>query len=271
MGMISYAQNFEDVILWRCLKELTFGFYIDLGANHPIHGSVTKWFYDNGWSGINVEPHPDLYEELSRARPRDINLQLAIDVESGHLDFYIVKPHGLSTLDAEIAAKYKNMGFEVRKQSVQSVTMDKLIALYANREVHFLKIDIEGREFSAIKAIKFSEFRPWIIIVECTKPMSTDPSFQDWEPLIVSANYTMCYTDGLNRFYLANERSNLKDNFQLPPNIFDDFVQYRQEIEDLQKQIEVITQLSASSKFSVGKLATKNLRYLLYLILRKKW
>ncbi len=33
---ISHAQNFEDVILWRALKHVQNGFYIDVGAQDPV-------------------------------------------------------------------------------------------------------------------------------------------------------------------------------------------------------------------------------------------
>jgi hypothetical protein len=56
MRFISYAQNFEDVMLWRALKGLKKGFYIDVGAHDPEVDSVTKAFYDRGWCGINIEP-----------------------------------------------------------------------------------------------------------------------------------------------------------------------------------------------------------------------
>ena len=37
--------------------------------------SVTKWFYDLGWSGISIEPNSSLFKRLSAARSRDINLE----------------------------------------------------------------------------------------------------------------------------------------------------------------------------------------------------
>jgi peptide methionine sulfoxide reductase MsrB len=55
--MISYAQNFEDIILWRALKNIKNGFYVDVGAGDPVNHSVTKWFYDQGWSGVNIKPN----------------------------------------------------------------------------------------------------------------------------------------------------------------------------------------------------------------------
>ena len=81
MTMISYAQNFEDVVLWRALKNVKNGFYIDVGANHPIGGSVTKWFYEQGWSGINIEPVKSFYDKLCRDRKRDINICKALGNE----------------------------------------------------------------------------------------------------------------------------------------------------------------------------------------------
>src|SRR5215470_12416094 len=58
MSFISYAQNYEDVMLWRALKHIDQGFYIDVGANDPDIDSVTKAFYERGWRGINVERRP---------------------------------------------------------------------------------------------------------------------------------------------------------------------------------------------------------------------
>ena len=54
--MISYAQNFEDVMLARAFGDRRDGFYIDVGACFPDVASVTRHFYDLGWNGVNVEP-----------------------------------------------------------------------------------------------------------------------------------------------------------------------------------------------------------------------
>ena len=72
--MISFAQNFEDVMLYRVFRGQPTGFYIDVGAADPTHRSVTRLFYDLGWRGINIEPRQMFFEELQHARPRDINL-----------------------------------------------------------------------------------------------------------------------------------------------------------------------------------------------------
>src|SRR5262245_39670575 len=76
--MISYAQNHEDVLLRRAFADQKEGFYVDIGANHPVNLSITKHFYDSGWSGVNIEPLPCIFELLQSGRPRDINLNMGI-------------------------------------------------------------------------------------------------------------------------------------------------------------------------------------------------
>lgn len=77
-GIISYAQNGEDILLWRALRDLPNGFYIDVGAEDPTQNSVTRAFYERGWHGINVEPVLAHCDKLCNERPRDLTLQVAI-------------------------------------------------------------------------------------------------------------------------------------------------------------------------------------------------
>ena len=55
MTFVSYAQNFEDVMLWRALSDVKQGHYIDIGAQDPVINSVSLAFYEAGWRGIHVE------------------------------------------------------------------------------------------------------------------------------------------------------------------------------------------------------------------------
>lgn len=88
MRFESYAQLLEDVVLYCALKDVDKGFYIDVGANDPTSHSVTKFFYDRGWHGINIEPLPDKCALLSEMRPRDINLCVGLGSERGKLEMF---------------------------------------------------------------------------------------------------------------------------------------------------------------------------------------
>jgi len=228
---ISYAQNFEDVMLWRALKHLNKGFYIDIGAWSPDLDSVTRAFYERGWHGINIEPNPELFQELQRRRPHDINLELAIGDQEGTLSMNFLTNSGLSTLDDAIAQKHQEAGFMAEHQPVQVTTLAKIWAEHvpAGQEVHFLKVDVEGFEEKVLCGNDWEKNRPWIVVVEATKPMSQEESYASWEPMLLNAGYCYAYFDGLNRFYVAKEHSELLDALKAPPNVFDNFVLYRQQ------------------------------------------
>ncbi len=70
----------------------------------PDFLSVTRHFYEQGWSGINVEPTFRFYPLLCETRPRDINLQCAIANSPGLATFYeIPKFAENSTLERSVA------------------------------------------------------------------------------------------------------------------------------------------------------------------------
>ncbi|OOB13428.1 methyltransferase, partial [Burkholderia cenocepacia] len=52
MSITTYAQNFEDILLWRSLGHIPSGQYIDVGAHHPSQDSVSQLFYEHGWRGV---------------------------------------------------------------------------------------------------------------------------------------------------------------------------------------------------------------------------
>ena len=88
MPFISFAQNLEDVVLHRALRDVVQGFYVDVGANSPDEQSVTRAFYERGWRGINIEPALGFYDQLAAARPHDINLAVAAGDSIGTVTFY---------------------------------------------------------------------------------------------------------------------------------------------------------------------------------------
>jgi FkbM family methyltransferase len=231
MTFISYAQNFEDVMLWRALKHVSNGFYIDIGAAWPDEHSVTKAFYTRGWRGINVEPNRPLFEQLQVARPRDINLNLAVGNEEGYITFFLIKNTGLSTTIKETADQHIQAGHESELNQVELTTLAKIYEKFADdvTDVHFLKIDVEGMEKAVLEGNNWQRYRPWIIIVEATLPGTNIECHSDWESILLQSNYNFVYADGVNRFYLAQEHIGLSFVFQCPPNIFDRFILSKQQ------------------------------------------
>jgi FkbM family methyltransferase len=227
MKFISYAQNFEDVMLWRALRGVSCGTYIDVGAAWPEQDSVTRAFYRAGWSGINIDPNPAFHDQLVRERPRDINLCLAISDFNGSGILSLIPETGLSTLNLEVAGMHERAhrvakALPVEVRTLASVWRDHLPK---DRPVAFLKVDVEGAEAAVLRGNDWQSLRPWLVVVEATVPESAQESFDEWEPFLIAADYSLCYADGLNRFYVASEKKQaLLPAFRYPPNVFDEFV-----------------------------------------------
>ncbi len=108
-GASAFGQSGEDAWLLALLQEQSIpwandGFYIDIGANHPVALSATYLHYREGWQGITVEPVPKLCTLHARHRPRDICLNVVVGAQSGVPTFWETAPDyfcSFSQADAE--------------------------------------------------------------------------------------------------------------------------------------------------------------------------
>lgn len=225
--MITYAQNFEDVLLERCFRNLEKGFYIDAGAWDPVLDSVTKHFYERGWNGINVEPSREYAIRLLQDRPRDITLNAALGDAIGRAPFYNLSESRLSTLSPATLEQLAPFGFAVNEGETQILTLRHVCELYVNGDIHFLKIDVEGMEKEVISGADWSHYRPWVLLVEATVPFSQTPAWDNWEPMLLQAGYVFTLFDGLNRYYVRTENTEFLEHFKTPPNCTDMFVPYK--------------------------------------------
>ena len=138
MSFISYAQNFEDVMLWRALKHIQMGFYIDVGANDPDIDSVTKAFYERGWRGVNIEPLPSHHAHLIKARPRDISLLCAAGSTRGEIQLWECDVRGWATASADVVSMHLANGHNGTYHQVPIFPLREICAQYATDDIHFL-------------------------------------------------------------------------------------------------------------------------------------
>lgn len=224
MTLVSYAQNFEDVMLWRALGHIEHGRYLDIGAQDPVVDSVSKAFYERGWRGWHVEPAGMYAEALRQARPDENVLVAAVGMGGGLLTFHEFPETGLSTLDADIAERHVGEGFTRVERSVAVVPLAAILGQMAgDGPIHWVKIDVEGAEQGVLESWGDCPVRPWVLVIESTLPLSQEQSHQAWEPLVLSRGYQFAYFDGLNRYYVAEQHAVLLSRFDAPPNVFDDF------------------------------------------------
>ena len=221
MPTVSFAQNAEDIVLLRVFAEKQAGFYIDVGAADPRADSVTKLFYDRGWSGVNIEPQKDHFADLARERPRDVNLHIGLSDSPGTVPFYRVPcVPGWSTVSKEMADWYRGMDKEVEIGEIEVLTLAEVCRRHTPGEIHFLKIDVEGHEARVLAGGDWDRYRPVVVVIEATKP-------EEWETFLTEVGYSQVLFDAVNRFYVAEEHSHLAPRLRSPANIvLDDFVPY---------------------------------------------
>lgn len=242
MPWISYAQNAEDVRLRRTFASQPSGFYIDVGANHPVTLSVTKHFYENGWSGINCEPLPKQFALLEADRPRDTNLNVGCSSKPGTLTLYAAAgvASGISSFTADEVAIHRKRGFEFEEITSRVVTLASICEEHVcGRTIDFMSIDVEGHEREVLEGANFRRFRPRVVVIEATRPNTTEPSHEAWEVLILNHDYLFAVFDGLNRFYVRREDEALVPAVALSPNVFDDYIPhlYHRQLSELRTRL----------------------------------
>src|SRR5688500_140097 len=91
----SYSIEAEDLVIQRLFDTVIFkarsktGFYLDIGAFHPIIHSNTYFFYLKGWRGVNVEPNPQYISDFAHARPDDVTINAGLSDKAGMLNYHM--------------------------------------------------------------------------------------------------------------------------------------------------------------------------------------
>jgi len=228
-GVRSYAQQAEDVRLARAFRGKTDGFYIDVGAAHPVNDSVTKHFYDLGWTGIDIDPNADAAALLRQDRPRNVVLQVGCSDASGEATLYDNEVLGWSTLDAAMAAHVKAVrGTHASARRIPIRTLASICDEHVHGPIDFLKVDVEGHEAAVLQGADFERWRPTVVVVEATTPHTTEPSHEAWEPILTAAHFLFAAFDGINRFYVPAEHSDLRAVLEPPVTVLDDWETHRQ-------------------------------------------
>ncbi len=221
--MISYAQNFEDIILQRALGHVKEGAYLDIGANDPVHDSVSLAFYERGWRGVHVEPMPVQAQALRAARPDETVLEVAVGTTEGNVQLFAFEGTGLTTGIEAFAEQHVSAGHALRELSVPSVRLSSVLERFRDTELHWMKIDVEGMEADVLSSWDASPVRPWVLLIESTLPNSPVQNHEEWQDAVFARGYEFAYFDGLNRFYVHQDHRELLKSFGPGPNFFDKF------------------------------------------------
>lgn len=167
-GTLCFSQSGEDGILNYLLPSQ--GFYIDIGAHHPLRHSNTHMLYRRGWRGINIEPTPEAKKLFDLHRPGDLNLELAVGRNKTRATFYAFEEGCYNTFDAvrakEITKKKISKMITAKKIPVQPLGEICKAHIARGQAVHLLTVDAEGKDTEILETHDWKNYRPRHVVVE---------------------------------------------------------------------------------------------------------
>ena len=247
------------MLLRRCFGDVERGFYVDIGAHHPTYASVTRWFYDQGWSGINIEPGDGIVA-LRAERSRDVNLDVAVADFEGEATFWVHTGNtGTSTLSRHVSGIVSEKAGEMRPRIVRVTTLPAILDSYAvDKHIHFLKIDAEGAEDAIVRSADWKRHRPEVLLIESTEPYTNIRKKEPWQDRLQENGYRMTYFDGVNDFWVREESSTLMGAFAVPVNVLDFFRSFDPELALLRAKVAEQSSELASASLRIATLAAEN-------------
>ena len=166
---LSYGQDGEDLILNRLLDGQENGFFVDVGAHHPVRFSNTYLLYLRGWRGINIDAMPGSMDLFNRVRPRDINIECGVASVAGQMRYYRFNEPALNTFDPGEADKKNAPPYRlVDTVDVGVERLDVLISkhLPKHQTIDVLTVDVEGKDLDVLRSNDWQEYRPRVILAE---------------------------------------------------------------------------------------------------------
>ena len=169
----SYSQDGEDMILKALYENRKNykGFFVDVGAHHPVRYSNTYYFYKAGWTGINIEPTPTIMSSFKLFRRRDTNLNMGVARTKDKLTFYCFNEPALNTFSEEVAKRVDSADnkYRITKElQVDVLPLSEILDLHVprGRKIDFLSIDVEGLDFEVLQSNDWTKYKPQYLLVE---------------------------------------------------------------------------------------------------------
>ena len=163
----SYAMDGEDIAIDLFNKKKNNGFYVDVGAHHPIQRNNTFLLFKKGWEGINIDVNQFSIDLFNFLRPNDLNLQVAVSDKEGDISFFYQKRFSqLNTTDKKVAEENFQGKFQERKVKCQTIENILNDSKYKDKKIDFLNIDVEGAEMKVLETLNFKIYDPSLICIE---------------------------------------------------------------------------------------------------------
>ena len=148
--------------------------FVDVGAHDGVNLNNTLFFeVDRGWTGVCIEPQPDVFIRLREARSA-VCVQAAIGGTPGTMPFVVGGVQGgeggmlsglVASYDSRHWTRIKGTG-PTKTIDVEVRRLDEVLRASKIDRVDLLSIDVEGGELGVINSIDLAEFGRPIVVME---------------------------------------------------------------------------------------------------------
>jgi FkbM family methyltransferase len=157
-------QGREQALVREFFKGARSGFFVEVGANRPRQESQTWHLEQLGWTGVLIEPQPDLADELRRARAAKVFAVACSSPANAGRRMRLHVAGALSALDRERMAPGAQAE-RVIEVPVRTLD-DMLLEARAPVGFDFLSVDVEGHELEVLSGFDFARWRPRLVLLE---------------------------------------------------------------------------------------------------------
>ncbi len=140
------------------------GYFVEVGANEPRERPQAWHLEQAGWTGVLIEPQPELAAKLRAARSSQVfAVACSSPDDAGKtLPLHVAGP--LSALDRDRMAPGASPETVIE---VPVRTLDSVLAEAGSPPgFDFLSIDVEGHEIEVLRGFDISRWRPRLILLE---------------------------------------------------------------------------------------------------------
>jgi FkbM family methyltransferase len=158
------SQHEEEQLVREFFGRASSGYFVEVGANHPTVASQTWHLEQSGWTGVLIEPQPDLAAFLATARKAKVFAVACSSPENAGRSLPLHVDGALSALERNRMAPGAKAGATIM---VPSRTLDDVLdEADAPAPLDLLSIDVEGHEIEVLRGFDFGVWQPRLVMVE---------------------------------------------------------------------------------------------------------
>jgi len=225
-----FSQYKQDFIIDKIIQQKRGGTFVDIGAHNGIIFSNTYFLEkERNWSGVCIEPIPELFNELKQNRKCKI-ISGCVSNKKGVMKFLrITGKHNMlsglkESMDAEhlkrITKDTKAHGGEIIEIDIKCYILNDILAENKLYNIDYCSIDTEGAELDILKSIDFDQFYIKIFSIENSEIS------MEIRNLMKSKGYKLLCVPGVDEIYIKRDKIDFS-MFLLRYNIFGFFKRNR--------------------------------------------